>query len=372
MNSRIYLDYNATAPLANSVMDFLKSDDLPFGNPSSTHSTGKFAKGFITKSQKIIRDIFQTPDAVKLFFHSGATEGINTFFNINKDCVMAYFSSDHSVVSACAKKHQESGGKVLELPICSNGQFDLEVIKTILTPYKENDIYLNYTYANNETGIIWTLEEAKVLKHNFPKMKVHVDGAQIIGKHHDWHLLDFDLDAYTFSGHKFGALKGTGFTFLKNELMINPLIKGGGQQSNLRSGTENAIGIYSIALALKETLDNFDHSKMLEIRKQFEGEIIEILKDNISIIGQDSPRLANTISLYHRSLRGDLAQIKFDLNGIDISFGSACSSGSSNGSHVLNAMGLQQFNRNLIRISFGATNFVSLDFQKIRKTLKEL
>lgn len=119
------------------------------------------------------------------------------------------------------------------------------------------ECFLNYTYVNNESGVVWPLEWALDLKKE-TKCFVHVDAVQAAGKIANWEMLLPELDAYTFSGHKFGALKGIGFTFFNKELDFNPLIVGGTQQEGLRAGTENALGVYTIKLALHEMKENFN------------------------------------------------------------------------------------------------------------------
>jgi cysteine desulfurase len=347
---QLYFDYNATAPLATSFIEALNDQRIPFANASATHSMGNKARALIEQTSHYLLEELSLKHH-KIFYHSGATEGLNTFFNLNHDEVMAYFVSDHPVVHAIAANRRNQGHITLELPIEVNGDFDLEIIVSLLTPYKDRSLFVNFTYVHNETGFINNLEKIAKLK-DYIKCKIHVDAAQAIGRFEAWNHFSSLIDMYTFSGHKFGALKGIGFSCYANDLKIRPLIIGAGQQTNLRGGTENFQGIISLKYALKE-MDEFINYKILSTRKkQLEEVLSEGLKGKGEVVLADSPRALNTILIKLDVHKGEFAQIIFDLAGIAVSFGSACSSGTSKGSQTMVALGLEKWQHNIIRISY--------------------
>jgi len=363
---RIYLDYNSTSPYAERILKFLRVGDFSFANPSSTHSAGKVGRKIINDTSHFILKTFSVEKSHKIFYHSGATEGVNTLFNQNqltKDDSFICFVSDHPAVINTAKFLQANNYTVEILGIDSNGnvnQDDLISKINELNNKCNGKVWLNATYINNETGVIWPLDELRKIKE-LTGCFVHVDAVQSIGKVENWHILESNLDAYSFSAHKFGAFKGIGFTLLANDLKIIPLIHGGGQQGNLRSGTENVLGIQSIKFALQDILEDFNYSKALGLRAKIEKLFTEKCSSKGSIAAGNATygRCSNTICIVFNDIRGDLAQVQFDFAGVDVSFGSACSSGSALESPVLLAMGYGNKSSNSIRISFGPKDYLN-------------
>jgi cysteine desulfurase len=259
------------------------------------------------------------------------------------------------------------------LPVLSNGSIDIDALKSDLQVHAQKTCLMNVTWVNNETGIVQNLQS--ILDTIKGKIVVlHVDGAQAIGKIPQWNELLPEVDAYTFSGHKFGALTGIGMTIFKEPGEFHALIVGGGQQNGLRGGTENVWGIASLRLALESTAKNLpllSHAA----KDIIENKLTQALADQIIIVGQHSPRNVNTINVIFKKAPSDSALIHFDLAGMDVSAGSACSSGRLKASHVLVAMGLQAWKSHGLRFSFSpqmsieaaqkyATEIISV-FQKI-------
>lgn len=352
MKQRLYLDYNATAPYAESVRNYLRAGEYFEGNPSSTHRSGKDAKQALINAQEAIERHFSKMPEHKLFFHSGASEGISTFFYLSPADVMAYFESDHPAVHAMAQMCEKKGATVIKLPLCETGLFDEQKIIEALTPYRDKKIYLNYTYVHNETGIIWPLEQAVRLKQKL-ECFIHVDCAQAIGKIESWSELRADLDFYTFSSHKFGALKGSGFSFVKQDFPFRALIPGGGQQGGTRGGTQNVLGVIANSLALDEVTRKQNIKASQDLRDKIESLFESSVKDDGFIVLKDQIRAVNTTLLCFKKHKGDFLQIKFDMQGVDVSYGSACSSGSQKGSDTMRALGMADWERNIIRLSFG-------------------
>lgn len=219
---------------------------------------------------------------------------------------------------------------------------------------------MNFTYINNETGIIWPLTLAESIKEQTGAF-IHVDAVQLVGKMKNWQKLSSALDSFTFSGHKFGSLKGQGFTFLKKQSPVSPLITGGNQQSGLRAGTENAAAIYSIKLALEEFAEKFNAEALLLAKTFLESELEKIIEGKGEIVGaKNQNRNLNTIFIMFNGLKAEIVSARFDILGMDVSTGSACSSGVIKENRILMNMGFSKDNsKSGIRFSFSP--FLSLD-----------
>lgn len=359
--SRIYLDYNATSPLSEKVINFIREGDLPFANPSSFHSSGKYARKHINTTSNYLFEKFDLDNSCyDIIYHSGATEFYNTLF-LNSPFAIFYFPSDHSCVGETAQREKIKGRDVFELKLDSAGDFDFDQVVKLINDYKSssgNQVLLNYTWVHNETGVVWPLHIASKIKAQ-TNCLIHVDAVQSIGKIENFLRLEDDLDYYTYSAHKFGALKSVGFSFVKKDADLEPLIIGGGQQKNMRSGTENAIGVYSIKLALEDLIERFNFPLALSFKNSVEEKIIKLLGPNGEVIGSNAKygRNCNTINfvLYHK--KADISLIQFDMHSIDVSSGSACSVQALKDSPTLVAMGKSEVATNSIRISMGPMEY---------------
>jgi cysteine desulfurase len=360
INSRYYLDYNATSPLSKSVINFIGSGDFLFGNPASVHSTGKKAKKFINETSEFIFDLFKIHKSdFSLIYHSGATEGINSFFKgiafkqfkNKKKCAFFFSTVDHSAVINLEEDLKAFGHDVVFFPVDKNGDFDqVKLIEDIKrSTVKGEQAVLNYTYVNNENGVVWPLDDALKIKKETQAI-IHVDAVQLIGKIPQWEILNTELDAYTFSGHKFGALKSVGFSFIKKSVELSPLIVGGSQQNGFRAGTENALGIYSLKLALLDIISDFYPEELHKAKIILEN----ILEKKGHIVSKFAKkRNLNTIFVMFGAQNSTDLNTRFDLQGIDVSRGSACSSGIVKENRILLNMGFSSVESlSSIRFSF--------------------
>jgi cysteine desulfurase len=358
-NNRYYFDFNATSPLVPSVTEWLAKGDFLYGNPSSVHDSGKRSRRRLDEVSEYLYSLFQLPtDQFHLVYHSGASEGINMLFKGHaldllkrkKEGRFAFFSSDHSCLINLRSSLELFGHEVLELPINRDGDCDLS--SSLLN--KEADL-INGTWVNNETGVVTSLEVLEQIK-NSTQARIHVDAVQAIGKIKNWNRLNPNLDAYTFSGHKFGAMKGVGFSFIKKDLSFQPLISGGGQQANLRSGTHNTDGIYTLKLALEHLVKHQDQFELAQAKQIIEDEIQKEFSSHIEIAGlKAQSRSSNTICLILPKQQATTIITAFDLAGMDISTGSACSSGALLPSRVLLAMGRSEVEaKSSLRLSFSS------------------
>jgi cysteine desulfurase len=360
---RIYLDFNATSPLSTSVSDWLKSGEVVFANPSSQHSAGKSARKVINESRSYLFNCFrQSEKDTHLFFHSGATEAFCAFAHSfsewarleGKDLLICYSKLDHPAVTSLSERYFGPQVKFYELKL--NGlEYDHETNFEAIKDKKDNNpdllILYHHLWVHNETGGVSSLGELSQFK-TIPDLYLHVDAVQAPGKVSDWNELKVG-DIFSFSAHKFGALKGVGFSFFSKKISFHPLISGGGQQGNLRSGTENPMGVQSVMLALKD-LSSVDVLANMQKRKELEM----FLQSAFTGIGEllstrCREQNANTLYFYIRDLPSDIALALFDLQGLMLSAGSACSSGAAKPSTLMTHLGYKNEAKNGLRLSFG-------------------
>lgn len=384
LTSKIYLDHNATSSLTQSVLDWVIKDPL-LANSHSLHSMGKSSKKLVNLTREFLFDLFNlNSDNFDLFFHSGATEGINTIIqgvaqysrmNDERGIHLFYSSVDHSSVRAIASFLVQINHDVSKFSVDANGDFDcdqlIEDIKKVISGGQQ--VLLNFTFVNNETGVVWPIELAERIKRETGCL-VHVDAVQAVGRIDNAFSLSSQLDAYTFSGHKFGALTGIGFTFFRKDFKFSPLLYGGG--TDIRPGSENVRSIYSLRLALEEIKFNFNFDKLLAAKIEFEKRLKSLITSKGVIVSAAAKyRNANTIFFIIHGVRSDILLAAFDMAGVEVSSGSACSSGSAGPNKVIKAMGHSDGDAlSGIRLSFPPTfsiNQVDQYFDKVSQVLKK-
>ncbi|MBK25611.1 MAG: hypothetical protein CME70_16560 [Halobacteriovorax sp.] len=360
-SKRHYLDFNATSPFAPSVSEWLAKGDLLYANPSSVHATGKKGRKFLNEARDYIYNTFKLkPKEFDLVFHSGASEGVNALVKgralhlMSEGKVLNFFRSatDHSSVRNMQDDLELLGHKMTVFPVKETGEINVEKLIEEINK-AEGEVLLNFTPMNNETGVCWDWKLANKIKKE-TNCLVHMDTVQTVGKVPGWNELDPEMDLFTYSAHKFGALKGVGFSFIKKGFEFRPFISGGGQQGGLRSGTENTVGVYTIKLAL-EDLENEDLKEIEKARVLFESGLKKILGDKGHIVGEKAEfRAVNTTNFITPGVISQTTAIALDIAGIDISTGSACSSGAVIPSKVLQGMGYSDEDAmSAVRVSFG-------------------
>lgn len=354
---RIYLDYNATAPLLPAARQAVL-DALDAANPSSVHSEGRAARRVIDEARRDVAALANAkPEHV--VFTSGATEAANMLltpdWRMGKSAVRysrAYVSAaDHPCVLAGGHFAADA---VEQIPVKPNGLVDIDALARSLAGHDgSNGLPLVMLHnANNETGVLQPMQEiASVVKAAGGLMIF--DAVQAVGR------ISLDItagyaDFFIVSSHKVGGPKGVGGIIGASDLLMpTPLVKGGGQEKSHRAGTENVPGIAGFGAAAREALGQLSTIEILrEKRDQIEGRIREQVPGAI-IHGQEAPRLPNTTFFSMPGVKAETAQIAFDLAGIALSAGSACSSGKVGPSHVLKAMGCDN-QTGALRVSIGA------------------
>jgi cysteine desulfurase len=349
----IYLDYNATAPLHKNVIKKIQNLKFEeFGNPSSVHKIGRNSKKFV---EEVRRSILSTLKAKKydLIFTSGATESNNLAIKgfIKKNNIKTIFSlqTEHASVIDVVK-NLDIEKKFFN--INSNGNVNLKEIEELLS--KQTSTFLvSIMFANNESGIIHPINEIVKIVRKYQGI-IHCDGVQSLGKI-EIDLDSLDVDLFSISSHKIGGPTGIGALLINIRNNISPEITGGGQEKNLRSGTENFLGIVGFGEAINEVnnLAKICNSEIKSNRDLLEANLKK-LSNEIKIFGEDTNRLANTCYFAYPSMTSENQVIALDQKGICVSSGAACSSGKVEPSHVLKAMQVdEKYIHSAIRVSLG-------------------
>jgi len=341
---RVYLDNAATTQIAPEVVDamveVLKDD---FGNPSSTHFYGRQVKALIEISRrKVARHINCSPSEV--VFTSGGTEADNMalFCAVNDLGVKRIITSsiEHHAVGHCVDA-LVSNNSILNQPVNvdSRGNIDLIHLESLL---KEGiPTLVSLMHANNEIATLLSLKEVSVLCRKYNAF-FHSDTVQTMG-HYQFDLMDTDVDFVTCAAHKFHGPKGIGFLYINKKNKVESLIYGGSQERGLRGGTENVYGIVGLAKAMDLAYEDLQkHQKHIQSLKSFMIEELKKLFPTISFHGEIEPSksLYTVLNVcFPKTKKGGMLLFTLDLKGVAVSGGSACSSGSNKGSHVLEGIG---------------------------------
>jgi cysteine desulfurase len=352
----IYADYNGSAPLAKEVRDYLvkRFEKGPFANPNAIHYLGTKTLMGMENARAVCAKILGA-DFEQVIFNSGATEGISTVFNsiLSKEKnkkIIIISGIEHSAIINTAHFYETLGFIVKLLPVNADGIVDVGTLSTWIKDNSNNIAMVAVMAANNETGVIQPYVEINslCLKNNIPYL---CDTTQYIGKT-PFNFKELNIDYAVCSGHKLGALTGTGILLVKNPENLLPLIIGGGQEKGLRGGTQNYLGNETLAVALKTTEENYANIQALkEKRIEFEKKI-KMAFPTVVIIGENAPRLATTTYISYPGIHGQAVQIELEALDIFVTTSSACSDNMPSTSKVLKAMGVSDdVGRGVVRIS---------------------
>jgi cysteine desulfurase len=369
MNRRVYLDWNATTPLLPEVLNEMMRAFEMVGNPSSVHLDGRAARRLVESARAQVARLVGGV-AQNVFFTASGTEAANAVLSPS-------LGASRLLVSAVEHSCSLAGGQfdsVTIVPVDEHGRLDLNALALVLA--KGERALLSLQLANNETGVIQPVIEAANLVHAAGGL-LHVDAVQAAGK------IPIDMgklgaDVITLSAHKFGGPKGVGaFVFVDDKLRLaRSLVRGGGQERGQRAGTENVAGIVGFGVAAKLALERIDEMKNVRAMRDSMEQGIHERAPLAVIFGQDAERLPNTTCFALHGMIAETALIGFDMDGVSVSSGSACSSGKVKKSHVLNAMGvLDELAIGAIRVSIGSTTSeadIDLFFKAFEKRLSGL
>ena len=341
-NNFVYLDHNATSPMRPSVKAAMTGAFEIYGNPSSIHGPGRKAKSAIEDAREIIAKSLGVEND-RVIFTSGGTEANNL--------ALSWHGADNTIRIIASTEHEsvsKSNSQTEVIPVLNNGLIDLEALKNTLAKLESSKkIIVSIMLANNETGTIQPVKEVADIAHSFGAY-VHCDAIQAYLKS-PFTVASLGVDSLAISAHKIGGPKGVGALILGPKIHISPIIHGGGQERGYRAGTENVIGIVGFGHAIKENTDG----NLAQLRDFMEESILATHPETV-IFGKDTPRLPNTSMIAMPGVTSQTQVIKFDLERIAVSVGSACSSGKMKPSHVLKAMGVdEQIATCAIRVSLG-------------------
>lgn len=360
MKDHIYLDNNATTKVDPRVLEEM----LPFftefyGNASSTnHLDGKKAAGAVQKARERIADLIGSIDR-EITFTSGATECINMvmkgvfdrYQSIGKHIITCL--TEHKAVLDVCKSLEKRGAEITYLPVGSAGAVNIEDLRNAI---RKDTVLISIMYANNETGVVHPVEEiAKIA--NERKVLFFCDATQAVGKI-PVSMAESQIDLMAFSAHKMYGPKGVGALYMRKKsrrTQVEPLINGGGQESNMRGGTLNVPGIvgFGAAAELAKNLLVEEQSRLRNLRDHLEASLLKIEQTYIN--GLNAKRLFHVTSITFRFLKAE--QIMARAKTVSMASGSACSTGSLDPSHVLLAMGLNAEDAHgTLRLSLGRFN----------------
>ncbi|NTB98149.1 cysteine desulfurase [Agrobacterium tumefaciens] len=356
--TRTYMDWNATAPLLPAVRDVLVSALDLAGNPSSVHREGRAARAAVEGARREVAALAGA-QAAHVTFTSGATEAANLVLTPDFKMGRAPVRYGHLYVSAIEHPAFREGGRfgkadVTEIPVTSVGVIDLAALEALLSSH-DASVGLPMVacmMVNNETGILQPVAEAARLVHAAGGLMV-VDAVQAAGRV-PLDINALDVDFLVISSHKLGGPKGTGALVSRGEVMMpKPLIHGGGQEKGHRSGTENTLSVIGFGAAAAVATRNLEIEavRLAALRARLEDGM-RVSAPDVIIHGEDVARVGNTTFFTLPGLKAETGQIAFDIEGIALSAGSACSSGKVGESHVLTAMGRDP-KLGALRISLG-------------------
>lgn len=374
MADRAYLDWNATAPLRPQAKAALTAALELCGNPSSVHGEGRAARRLIEDAREQVAKLVGA-DPADVVFTSGGTEANTLALTPLVARAGDKAPLQRLLISAIEHPSVRSAGRfpaeaVSEIPVTAQGAVDLAALKAALA--NGGRALVSIMLANNETGVIQPVREAADIVHEAGGI-LHVDAVQGPGRM-PLDLKALGADLLTLSAHKLGGPKGVGALIRTPGIHISePLIKGGGQERGARAGTENVAGIAGFGAAAEAALQSLDAdiARMRALRDRLEAGLKTETPQAV-IFGAEAERLPNTTLFALPGIKAETAVIAFDLDGVAVSSGAACSSGKVQPSHVLAAMGVQRaLSDGAIRVSLGPATTEN-DLERFRNAWNKL
>ncbi|KAI4452913.1 cysteine desulfurylase family member [Holotrichia oblita] len=377
---KVYLDNSATTFLDKNVLDKM----MPYltdvcGNANSLHSFGRDADSAVTKARIQVAEAINASKN-EIFFTSGGTESdnwaLNGVFEAHKDKGDHIIISkiEHAAILATAKKLEKEGARVTYLNVDKHGVVNLDELKKSVC---DKTVLVSVMLANNEIGTIQPIKEVvKIVKSINKNTLVHTDAVQAVGSL-PVDVKDLDVDLLSLSAHKIYGPKGVGALYLRTGVRLGKLITGGHQERSMRGGTTNVAGVVGLGVAIEEAVKNLSVNslKIAKLRDYFAAKIKDGIKD-VVFNGHPEKKLSSNLNVSFDGIEGESILQLLDINGIAVSTGSACSSGSLEPSHVLLATGLEIARAHgSIRFSFGKANTVEeadYAFLKLKETVDRL
>lgn len=344
MNKVIYLDNNATTKVDERIFEEMKPYFCEkYGNPSSIHAFGGEVSHAVKKARNQVKEMLGAENEREIIFTAGGSESANMaikgVLDLNKDKKHIITSKvEHPCVLNLYKWLEKRGYRVTYLGVNSEGELDLNELRESVT---EDTALVSVMYANNETGVIFPIEQmGEIIKSKNKNTKFFVDAVQAAGKI-PINVSDMQVDMLGISGHKLHAPKGVGALYIKKGTMLTPLVIGGHQEFGKRAGTENVTSIVGLGVAADLAVDALkeENTTVRALRDKLEKGLLERIY-NARVNGGKANRVPNTSNISFEYIEGELILLHLSDIGICASSGSACTSGSLEPSHVLKAMGI--------------------------------
>jgi cysteine desulfurase len=373
--NRIYLDNAATTPMDPEVLEAMMPYlTAQFGNPSSIYSYGRECRLAIENARKTVARILQAHPG-EIFFTSGGTESDNMAIHsaiVDLGCrhVITSPIEHHAVLHAVEHFDERDAVTSTYVRLLPDGHIDLADLEAQLAA-REERCFVSLMHANNEIGNLLDLDAAGEICKRYQAI-FHSDTVQTVG-HYRIDLRSKPVHFATGAGHKFHGPKGVGLLYINDNIKVHPLIRGGGQERNMRAGTENVYGIvgFAKALELADARLDADTAYILSLKKYMAGQLLEAIPGvgfNGDALGRSLYTVLNVS--FPKTERSEMILMGLDMKGICVSGGSACSSGADVGSHVIRAINNDP-NRVPVRFSFSRHNTVR-EIDTVIGALKEL
>ncbi len=357
---RVYFDNAATTPLDPEVLELMteKLRDL-YGNPSSIHQLGRSSRSEIEKARKITAEALKASTG-EIFFTSGGTESNNMAIkcavrDLGIKTIITSPIEHHCVLHTadCLENHNEVGIKMVQVD--EYGHVQLDHLEKLLKESGDKTL-VSLMHANNEIGTITDIEKVGEMCRAHGAL-FHSDTIQTVG-HFPIDVSKIKIDFLSGSAHKFHGPKGVGFLYINSDNKIDPFLDGGGQERNMRGGTENLHGIIGLGKALDLAVQQMEERKnaITAVRNHMKTRLMEVIPEVEFKGDQNEPYLYTVLSVsFPPGPKTEMLPLALDIEGICASGGSACSSGSEKGSHVMDKIG-EKPGRKTIRFSFSHFN----------------
>ena len=370
----LYFDHAATTPVKDEVLkEMLPYFSQNFGNASSIYSIGRRSKKALDTARTRVAKAIGCAEK-EVYFTSCGSESDNlaikgvAYANREKGNHIITSKIEHPAVLNTCKTLEKDGFEVTYLNVDENGFVDLQELKASI---REDTILITIMFANNEIGTIQPIKEISEIAKN-ANVIFHTDCVQAVGNV-KINVEEMGIDLLSMSAHKFYGPKGVGALYVRNGIVFNKIQDGGHQERDKRAGTENVAGIVGLGKAIEladYNLENYN-SKLLKLRNYFIREITTRY-ETVKINGDLKKRLPGNINVSFPGIDGEELLLKLDGYGICASAGSACSSGSSEPSHVLTAIGLDREHiGGSLRITFGDSNTID-DVRYLIQTINKI
>ncbi len=357
---QIYLDNNATTRVAPEVAAAMQPylTEL-FGNPSSAHSLGQRMKAAVEEARQEVASLIGAASAEEIFFTSCGSESDNWAIRGALSCqsdkkhIVTTLVEHEAVRNVCAALEKE-GYEVTWLGVDGNGELDLDCLRRAL---RSDTALVSIMLANNETGVLFPMNEIGRIVREHSSALFHVDGIQAVGKI-PINLQETEVDLFALSGHKLHAPQGIGALYIRSGVTLPPSIIGGAQEKGRRAGTSAVPNIVGLGAACKLARESDNHDQIRSLRDRFESQILSTIP-NARLNGAKDPakRLPNTSNISFEYVEGQNILARLDRAGIYVSTGSACHSSTKEASPTLRAMNVPYTTaQGSIRFSLGRYN----------------